>query len=103
MYKKTIRVIVLAVIFAFLLTVNGCGLRERFSLERGQPKDLEGGTAVDSDGKPIDLNDQAGDPNNNSEADSGGKLVLDELEQEIDELLDLLNQLETVDDSDLEL
>ncbi len=95
MYKKAVLAIGLAAIIASLLSVSGCGLRERFFLERGHLKDLEDGTVVDLNGNE--------DREDKTESDSGGKLVLGELEREINELLDLLNQLETVDVSDLEL
>jgi hypothetical protein len=81
MNKKTILFIALLASIAFVPLLNGCGLRESPFLDRDEPKGS----------------------NDDHAADSDGKLFLDELEREIDELLNLLDQLETVDDRDLDL
>jgi hypothetical protein len=85
--QRAVLAIMLLLINLFTLAFSGCGLRERPFLERDYPNHT-----TDDD-----------KTHNQTAADSDGKLILDELEREIDELLDLLDQLDSVEDSDLEL
>ena len=89
--KKRFLLITVTAALAVILTVTGCGSGQRDEFVPGS-------------GTNPGTNPGIGDGGAGDQAGSGdGQLLLEELEQEIDELLDLLDQLESVEDGDLEM
>ncbi len=93
MFKKTTSLILTLGLLFFLI---GCGLRERVSGERPLPED-----GIEKDKLGSDKEGRE-DKNSLPGEEEEERLLLEELEQEIDELLNLLDELDELEESDLE-
>lgn len=91
MFKKTTSLILF---LGLLLFLNGCGLRERVPGEPPLPdngiEDETGGDKAGSDGSESLPGEKSED-----------RLLLEEVEREINELLKILDELDDLEESDL--